>query len=60
MKNSTAHHYVKLAERVTPRVSDTGLPLEPVFAQTAEQLRDGTIGLDVAEVNTTMIGPILP
>ncbi|MCW4457943.1 HNH endonuclease signature motif containing protein [Microbacterium sp. MPKO10] len=60
VKNSTAHRYTKLAQRTTPRVSDTGLPLEPVFAQTAEALAEGTIGLDVAEAITSTLAPVLP
>ncbi|WP_166979446.1 HNH endonuclease [Paramicrobacterium fandaimingii] len=60
VKNSTAYRYTKLAKHTTPRVSDTGLPLEPVFVQTAEALAQGTIGLDVAESITSTLAPILP
>src|SRR5699024_1879465 len=60
VKNSTAYRYTKLAQRTTPRVSDTGLPLEPVFAQTAEALAEGTIGLDMAEAITSTLAPVLP
>ncbi|WP_166980020.1 HNH endonuclease signature motif containing protein [Paramicrobacterium fandaimingii] len=59
-KNSTAYRYTKLAKHTTPRVSDTGLPLEPVFVQTADALAQGTIGLDVAESITSTLAPILP
>ncbi|MCW4457320.1 HNH endonuclease signature motif containing protein [Microbacterium sp. MPKO10] len=59
VKNSTAYRYTKLAQRTTPRVSDTGLPLEPVFAQTAKALAEGTIGLDVAEAITSTLAPVL-
>ncbi|QPZ37774.1 HNH endonuclease signature motif containing protein [Paramicrobacterium chengjingii] len=59
VKNSTAHRYAKVAEQTTPRVSDTGLPLDPVFTQTAAALAEGTIGLDVAEVITSALAPVL-
>ncbi|QPZ39046.1 HNH endonuclease [Paramicrobacterium chengjingii] len=59
VKNSTAHRYSKVAEQTTPRVSDTGLPLDPMFTQTADALAEGTIGLDVAEVITSALAPVL-
>ncbi|WP_166997031.1 HNH endonuclease signature motif containing protein [Paramicrobacterium fandaimingii] len=59
-KNSTAYRFATVAKHTTPRVSDTGLPLEPVFAQTADALADGVIGLDVAESITSTLAPILP
>ncbi|PFG30082.1 HNH endonuclease signature motif containing protein [Paramicrobacterium agarici] len=59
-KNSTAYRYTKLATHTTPRVSDTGLPLDPVFPQTAQALSDGVIGLDAAEAITTTLAPVLP
>ncbi|WP_169923371.1 HNH endonuclease signature motif containing protein [Paramicrobacterium agarici] len=59
-KNSTAYRYTKLATHTTPRVSDTGLPLAPMFAQTAQALRDGVIGLDAAEAITATLAPVLP
>ncbi|WP_166984282.1 HNH endonuclease signature motif containing protein [Paramicrobacterium fandaimingii] len=59
-KNSTAYRFATVAKHTTPRVSDTGLPLDPVFAQTAQALSEGTIGLDVAESITSTLAPILP
>ncbi|TQO23219.1 uncharacterized protein DUF222 [Paramicrobacterium agarici] len=59
-KNSTAYRYTRLAAHTTPRVSDTGLPLAPVFPQTAQALSDGVIGLDAAEAITTTLAPVLP
>ncbi|WP_098405799.1 HNH endonuclease signature motif containing protein [Paramicrobacterium agarici] len=59
-KNSTAYRYTRLATHTTPRVSDTGLPLAPVFAQTAQALAEGTIGLDAAEAITATLAPVLP
>ncbi|WP_169923395.1 DUF222 domain-containing protein [Paramicrobacterium agarici] len=59
-KNSTAYRYTRLAIHTTPRVSDTGLPLAPVFPQTAQALSDGVIGLDAAEAITTTLAPVLP
>ncbi|WP_166999177.1 HNH endonuclease signature motif containing protein [Paramicrobacterium fandaimingii] len=59
-KNSTAYRFATVAKHTTPRVSDTGLPLDPVFAQTAHALSEGTIGLDVAESITSTLAPILP
>ncbi|WP_437583239.1 DUF222 domain-containing protein [Paramicrobacterium sp. CJ85] len=58
VKNSTAYRYARVAEDAAPRVSDTGLPLDPIFAKTAEHLHDGRIGLDVAEVVTSLLGPV--
>ncbi|WP_166982436.1 HNH endonuclease signature motif containing protein [Paramicrobacterium fandaimingii] len=59
-KNSTAYRFATVAKHTTPRVSDIGLPLEPVFAQTAQALSEGTIGLDVAESITSTLAPVLP
>ncbi|GAB2529452.1 HNH endonuclease signature motif containing protein [Paramicrobacterium agarici] len=59
-KNSTAFRYTRLAAHTTPRVSDTGLPLAPVFPQTAQALSDGVIGLDAAEAITATLAPVLP
>ncbi|WP_166983124.1 HNH endonuclease signature motif containing protein [Paramicrobacterium fandaimingii] len=59
-KNSTAYRFATVAKHTTPRVSDTGLPLDPVFAQTADALAQGTIGLDVAESITSTLAPVLP
>ncbi|GAB2523030.1 DUF222 domain-containing protein [Paramicrobacterium agarici] len=59
-KNSTAYRYTRLAAHTTPRVSDTGLPLAPVFPQTAQALSDGVIGLDAAEAITATLAPVLP
>ncbi|WP_166979882.1 HNH endonuclease signature motif containing protein [Paramicrobacterium fandaimingii] len=59
-KNSTAYRFATVAKHTTPRVSDTGLPLEPVFSQTADALAQGTIGLDVAESITSTLAPVLP
>ncbi|WP_166979603.1 HNH endonuclease signature motif containing protein [Paramicrobacterium fandaimingii] len=59
-KNSTVYRFATVAKHTTPRVSDTGLPLDPVFAQTAQALSEGTIGLDVAESITSTLAPILP
>ncbi|WP_167133496.1 HNH endonuclease, partial [Paramicrobacterium chengjingii] len=41
------------------RVSDTGLPLDPMFSLTADALNEGTIGLDVAEAITSALAPVL-
>ncbi|PFG29344.1 HNH endonuclease signature motif containing protein [Paramicrobacterium agarici] len=59
-KNSTAYRYTRLAAHTTPRVSDTELPLDPVFPQTAQALSDGVIGLDAAEAITATLAPVLP
>ncbi|MCW4459874.1 HNH endonuclease signature motif containing protein [Microbacterium sp. MPKO10] len=59
VKNSAAHRFTRVAKQTTPRLSDTGLPLDPVFVQTAEALAEGTIGLDVAEAITSVLGPVL-
>lgn len=60
VKNSTAYRYTRVAKSAASRLSDTGLPLPPLFPHTAAALRDGLIGLDAAEALTSALAPVLP
>ncbi|SEB42806.1 HNH endonuclease [Paramicrobacterium humi] len=59
-KNSTAYRYARTAKHATPRVSDAGAPLPPLFEHTAAVLAEGIIGLDAAEALTATLAAVLP
>lgn len=60
VKGSTARRYVNVAKHTSPRVTDAGLPLPPVFSQTGQALSEGLVGVDTAEALTSTLAPVLP
>ena len=46
---ATAGRLIRVGQRTTPRVSDAGLPLPPLFALVSEALHEGLLGVETAE-----------
>jgi hypothetical protein len=60
LSSVTAGRLVRVGSRTSPRVSDSGLPLPPLFPAVGEALRDGLIGVETAEVITRELSLAAP
>jgi hypothetical protein len=49
LSSATAGRLVRVGKHTTPRVSDAGLPLPPLFPAVSEALHEGLIGVETAE-----------
>jgi hypothetical protein len=55
VSSRTARQQVRVAAQTGARVTDTGIPLEPLFADAGAALRTGGIGIDVADAITSIL-----
>lgn len=57
---ATASRLMRVGSRTSPRVTDSGLPLPPLFPRVSEALKAGLIGVETAEVITRELSLAAP